>query len=651
MTKQYGNESIRSLSDREAVRMRVSTYAGGSDKEGAFTTVREVFSNSVDEFKSGHGNDIKVEYLDDGSIRISDNGRGCPVDWNEREQKYNYELIFLSLNAGGKYSQDSYEYSLGLNGIGTALSILSSEFAQVEVVRDGCLYGLTFEKGEMVGEMNKGDAGSENTGTSIQWKPDLDVFTEIDFPIEWFTEYLDQQAIVNKGLRVIFIDPKGNETVFLYDNGITDYVGRYNEGSNITEVVYLETETKGRDREDRPEYKSKYQVAFCFNNQKTLMESYHNSSFLKHGGSPHDAIKSAFVSIVDKHLKQNGMYTKNEKKIAFDDIRDSLVIVTNTYSTETSYQNQTKFAITNKFIKEFLTDYLKQQLEIYFIENSFEAKKALNAILINKRSREKAEATRLDVRKKLSGTVNNLTANIDGFVNCKLSDRSKTELYLVEGKSALGSTQQGRDKDIQAIYALRGKILNCLKADYEKIFKNEIIVDLLRILGCGIEVKSKHAKDMNTFNIDDLKWSKIIITTDADVDGFHIRTLLLTLIYRLMPTLIEEGYVYIAESPLYEIRKKGVSVFAYSDAEKDAIVVEMTGKFSIQRSKGLGENTAQMMWDTTMNPETRKLIQVMPEDAKETLEIFELFLGDDLAGRKQYIENNLHLYTDEVLNL
>lgn len=650
MSKTYGNESIKSLTDREAVRMRVSTYAGGSDKEGAFTTVREVMSNCIDEFKANYGNDIKVEYLKDGSVKISDNGRGCPVDWNEGEGKFNYELIFLSLNAGGKYSQDSYEYSLGLNGIGTALSIMSSEFAHVEVVRDGFKYNLSFNQGEIVGDLQKEKINQdEPTGTSIHWKPDLDVFTENDFPEEWFTDYLDQQAIVNKGLKIYFYNQDEEEIIFHYEKGIVDYVERTNQGQNITDSVYWEIETTGRDREDKPDYKSKYQIAFAFNNNRTLMESYHNSSFLKHGGSPHEAIKSAFISSIDKRLKQDNLYTKDEKKIMFEDIKDSLVIVTNTYSTETSYQNQTKFAITNKFIKDFLTNYLKQQLEIYFIENPNETKLIMNSILVNKRSREKSEKTRLDVKKKLSGTVNNLTARIDGFVSCKSKDNTKTELYIVEGKSALGSTQQGRDADLQAIIAIRGKILNCLKADYDKIFKSELIVDLIKLFGCGVEVKSKHAKDLNTFNIDNLRWSRIIITTDADVDGYHIRTLVLTMIKVLMPSLIDQGKVFIAESPLFEISQNDVSQFAYTDKEKDDIASKLKGNYTVQRSKGLGENTKEMMWETTMNPETRRLIKVMPSDEKETNDYFNLFLGDNLEGRKEYIEENLHLYLEESL--
>lgn len=652
----YTNESIRSLSDREAVRLRPANILGSDDINGCFHCLVEIVDNAVDEAKGGFGDRIIITKHKDNYYSVRDFGRGVPMDWNKTEGKFNYELIFQTLYAGGKYVKDDgkgYEFAKGLNGLGAAATAFTSKHMIVESYRDGYKYSIEIQNGEVIGQLKKERFNYDSTGTYIKWQPDLAVFTETNIPFEWILEYGEQQAIVNKGITLIVVNEEtGERREFYYENGIVDYINKLNNGKNFTDVVYWETEAVGRDREDRKEYKSRYEIAFCFNNEVNVMESYHNSSYLKHGGSPHEAIKAAFTYAIDKLIKQNGGYKKNEKRITWDDVRDSLVIITNTYSTETSYQNQTKFAITNKFIREFMTSYIKQQLEVYFIENPIEAEKIMNQVLINKRSREKAEQTRLDVKKTLQSNIDNLTNRIEGFVNCTSKDPDKTELYIVEGKSALGSLKQGRDADFQAIYPLRGKILNCLKADYDKIFKNETITDLIKILGCGIEIKNKHTKGYNLFNLDDLRWSKIIIGTDSDVDGFHIRTLILTMFYKLMPTLIREGYIYIAESPLYEISTPDDKLYyAYTDQEKDQILQQLNSKnVHVQRNKGLGEATAETMWVTMMNPRTRKITRVTEDDAIKANQYFEMFLGDDLEGRKEYIETNLHKFVRENLD-
>lgn len=652
----YTNESIRSLSDREAVRLRPANILGSDDINGCFHCLVEIVDNAVDEAKGGFGDRIIITKHKDNYYSVRDFGRGVPMDWNKTEGKFNYELIFQTLYAGGKYVKDDgkgYEFAKGLNGLGAAATAFTSKHMIVESYRDGYKYSIEIQNGEVIGQLKKERFNYDSTGTYIKWQPDLAVFTETNIPFEWILEYGEQQAIVNKGITLIVVNEEtGERREFYYENGIVDYINKLNNGKNFTDVVYWETEAVGRDREDRKEYKSRYEIAFCFNNEVNVMESYHNSSYLKHGGSPHEAIKAAFTYAIDKLIKQNGGYKKNEKKITWDDVRDSLVIITNTYSTETSYQNQTKFAITNKFIREFMTSYIKQQLEVYFIENPIEAEKIMNQVLINKRSREKAEQTRLDVKKTLQSSIDNLTNRIEGFVNCTSKDPDKTELYIVEGKSALGSLKQGRDADFQAIYPLRGKILNCLKADYDKIFKNETITDLIKILGCGIEIKNKHTKGYNLFNLNDLRWSKIIIGTDSDVDGFHIRTLILTMFYKLMPTLIREGYIYIAESPLYEISTPDDKLYyAYTDQEKDQILQQLNSKnVHVQRNKGLGEATAETMWVTMMNPRTRKITRVTEDDAIKANQYFEMFLGDDLEGRKEYIETNLHKFVRENLD-
>ena len=649
----YGNQSISALKGADRVRKRPGVIFGSDGLDGCEHAVFEIMSNAIDEAREGHGSLITVTRFEDKSIQVEDQGRGCPVDWNENEQKYNWELVFCELYAGGKYdnnSGDNYEYSLGLNGLGSCATQYASEYMDVTVWREGYQYSLHFEKGENIGGLKKEPTGrGRKTGTTIRWKPDLEVFTDIDIPVEYYLDVMKRQAVVNAGVTFRFRNQVGGKfetTDFRYENGIQDYVAELAGEDPLTQPVFWQTERKGRDRADKPEYKVKLSVAFCFSNKVQVVEHYHNSSWLEHGGSPEKAVKSAFVSAIDSWLKGQNKYTKSESKITFPDIQDALVLVSNNFSTQTSYENQTKKAINNKFVQEAMTDFLRSQLEVYFIENPFDAQKIAEQVLINKRSRETAERTRLNIKKKLTGSMD-ISNRVQKFVDCRTKDVSKRELYIVEGDSAMGAVKLSRDAEYQGIMPVRGKILNCLKADYAKIFKSDIITDLLKVLGCGVEVKDKHVKDLSAFDLDNLRWNKVVICTDADVDGFQIRTLILTMLYRLTPTLIQKGYVYIAESPLYEITCKEKTWFAYSDKEKNDIVASLEGKkYDVQRSKGLGENEPDMMWLTTMNPETRRLIKVMPEDVERTAQVFDLLLGDDLQGRKSHIADNGYKYLD-----
>ena len=645
----YGNESITSLKGAERVRTRPAVIFGSDGLEGCEHAVFEILSNAIDEAREGHGNQIIVTRFNDGSVQVEDFGRGCPVDWNEGEQRYNWELVFCELYAGGKYANnegESYEFSLGLNGLGACATQYTSEYFDATIRRDGKKYSLHFEKGENIGGLKTEAADRKQTGSCFHWKPDLAVFTDTNIPLEYFTDVLKRQAVVNAGIRFQLRNQQENgkfeEQEFCYQNGILDYVTELTDQNAMTMPQFWEAERKGRDREDKPEYKVRITAALCFSNTVNQIEYYHNSSWLEHGGAPEKAAKAAFVSALDSYIKQNGKYTKNESKITFQDVADCLVLVTNCFSTQTSYENQTKKAITNKFIQEAMTEFFKSRLQIYFIENKQEADRIVDQVLVNKRSRETAEKARLNIKKKLTGSMD-ISNRVQKFVDCRSKDVSQRELYIVEGDSALGSVKLSRDAEFQGIMPIRGKILNCLKADYARIFKSDIITDLLKVLGCGVELTGgKKAKDLASFDLDALRWSKVVICTDADVDGFQIRTLVLTMLYRLVPTLIQEGYVYIAESPLFEITCKDKTWFAYSNKEKDDIVAELgsSKKISIQRSKGLGENDPEMMWLTTMNPATRRLIKVMPEDAEATARMFELLEGDNLQGRKEHIADN-----------
>lgn len=651
--KSYNDDSIVSLKGADRVRKRPAVIFGSDGIEGCEHSMFEILSNSIDEAREGYGKKIIVRRFLDKSIEVEDEGRGIPVDFNKREDRFNWELVFCEMYAGGKYKNNSgenYEFSLGLNGLGTCATQYSSEYMDVEVLRDGFKFNLHFEKGENIGGLQKTEFRHRHTGTKIRWKPDLDVFTDIDIPLEFYKDTMKKQAVVNSGVRFILYDEQESgafeQYEFYYENGIVDYLTELSGGKEKTSIQYIEAERRGRDREDKEEYKMKMSFAFCFNNEVNVIEYYHNSSFLEYGGAPDKAVRNAFVYAIDKYLKANGKYTKNESKIQFVDVQDSLCLISNSFSTVTSYENQTKKAINNKFIQEAMTEFLREQLGIYFIENKMDAEKIAEQVLVNKRSRETAERTRVNIKKKLDGKMDALN-RVKKFVDCRSKDLSKREVYIVEGDSALGACKLGRDSEFQAIMAIRGKILNCLKADYDRIFKSDIIIDLMKVLGCGIEISSKHNKDLSSFDLDNLRWSKIIICTDADVDGYQIRTLVLTMLYRLAPTLIEKGYVYIAESPLYEINVKDKTYFAFDEKEKADIMKKVEGKkYTIQRSKGLGENQPEMMWETTMNPETRRLIKVMPEDAERTQAVFELLLGDNLAGRKEHIAENGYKYID-----
>ena len=650
----YGNESIKSLRGADRVRKRPAVIFGSDGLEGCEHSIFEIMSNSIDEAREGRGNRIMVTRYLDGSYEVQDFGSGIPVDYNKNEQRENWELLFCEMYAGSKYDNaggaGSYEFSLGLNGLGLCATQYASEYMDAEIHRDGYCYTLHFEKGENIGGLHKEPYHKRDTGSRIRWKPDIQVFTDINIPRDWFVSTMKRQAIVNDGVHFVLKEEtaggKFNTTEFCYQNGIQDYVAELAGDTAFTTPQYWECERVGRDRADLNDYKLKIKAAVCFSLKTQLKEYYHNSSFLEHGGSPEKAFRSAFVSQINAYLKANNKYAKSDGQINIQDVEDCVIFVVSSFSTNTSYENQTKKAITNKFIQEAMTDFFRKSLEVYFIENKMEAEKIANQVLVNMRARVKAENTRKTLKTTLQSKMD-MTNRIQKFVDCRSKDVSEREVFIVEGDSALGACKQARDARFQAVIPVRGKILNCLKSEYDKIFKNDIITDLIKVLGCGVEVRSKAAKDLSAFDMDNLRWNKVLICTDADVDGFQIRTLILTMIYRLMPKLIQAGKVYIAESPLYEVTCKGQTYFAYNEVEMDQIKAEIgDAPYTVQRSKGLGENEAEMMALTPMNPATRRIIQVTPSDAEETSKFFDLLLGDNLEGRKEYIADYGYLYLD-----
>ena len=649
----YDNESITSLKGADRVRKRPAVIFGSDGMEGCAHSIFEILSNSIDEAREGYGEKIIVTRFKDGSVQVEDFGRGMPVDYNQGEDRYNWELLFCEMYAGGKYTagDDNYEFSLGLNGLGLCATQYASDWMTADIYRDGQHYHLDFKKGENVGGLHKEPYKGRRTGSIIRWKPDDEVFTDINVPAEYFRDVMKRQAVVNAGITLILRDETGAEPAeetFYYENGIQDYVQEIAGLDGLTPVVFCESSATGRDRADQPEYKVKMSAAFCFSNKVQLLEYYHNSSWLEHGGSPDKAVRSAFVSQINAYLKAKNLYKKGESQITFADVQDCLIFVSSSFSTRTSYENQTKKAINNKFVAQAMTDFLKHQLEVYFLEKPEEAQKLCQQVLINKQSREHAEKTRQSIKKTMSSQLD-IANRVAKFVDCRSRDASVRELYIVEGDSAMGAVKTSRDSEFQAIMPVRGKILNCLKADYDRIFKSEIITDLIRVMGCGVELGGKSKKDLATFDLASLRFNKVVICTDADVDGYQIRTLILTMLYRLVPTLIEKGYVYIAESPLYEINTKNKTYFAYTEQEKAGILARIEGeKYTIQRSKGLGENDPEMMWLTTMNPASRRLIQVLPADAEETSRVFDLLLGDNLAGRKEHIALHGAEYLDDL---
>jgi DNA gyrase subunit B len=651
------SEQIKQLSEKEKVRKKISVWLGSSNHIAVLHVIKELVGNSVDEINKNNGNKIKITLHDSKTVTVEDNCKGLPFEGVNENGVENYKLLTETLFAGTKYDNgiENDNYTVGTNGVFLTVLTYASENVEYEVARpNGNIYYLAYHKGDCIKPLEI-IGKSDTTYTKIKFTLDDDIFEENYYTYDEICKIASEQASLING-EIEVIDERNNlRKIYKYEDGIKQFLEeQIAQLQPINDLIFVQKEVSHNIKKEGKELidNIKIQLALKYTkeDENNVQIEFLNGSNLIHHGTIYDGLINGLRTVIHKFLKDNGLYKKDEKQISKDDVIVGLNYVVNFKSYFPIFANQTKFASYVTYYKDVMQNLIEEYFEAYAIENKFDMERIANQVLINKRSREKAEQTRLDIKKTLQSNINNITNRIEGFVNCRSKDKDKVELYIVEGKSARGALQQGRDAYIQAIYPLRGKILNCLKADYDKIFKNEIITDLIKILGCGVEIKSKYAKGYNTFNLNDLRWSKIVIGTDADVDGFHIRTLILTMFYRLMPTLIREGKIYIAESPLYEITHNDKSYFAYDDQEKDRILQQLKGNVTVERNKGLGENTAEMIWKTIMNPETRRLIKVTEDDVIKMNQYFEMFLGDDLEGRKAYIEENLHKYVKENLD-
>lgn len=633
-------KKIQKLSDLDVVRKNPGIYGGSDDINGTIQTFKEVLNNTVDLYLENPGyNTIDVEYNPDTNVySIQDYGMGLPVGWNETEQDYDYNLVLFTLNAGSNYENNQKkQISLGKFGIGLSYSIMSSEKAQVIVVKEGVKYTLDIESGTL--KNIEEEKTEQQSGTMVKIKPSNEVFTDINIPEKWLTEYLYEQTVTNKGFKINYKNTDtGEEDVFHHENGIDDYIKELSDGKEFTDFVNFESDTlSGKDADNRDEYDSQYNVAYTFNNDNYGSTVFHNSSKLTEESSQHKSIRLAFSYAIDKMINRLGLYNKKESKIKFEDVEDSLLIIINTYSTNTSYKNQTKKGINNLDIQRKLNELLRNSLQVFFTENPLEAEKVVTQVLANKRSREKADRTRIDVRKQLSKKKNTIASKIEGYYPPKSKKKEERILAICEGKSALSSMLDGRDVNTYGIYPIRGKTLNTYKASEKQIASNELITDLYSILGCGMELSGKRGSKANNFDIDNLNFDKIAIFADADEDGIgSIMPLLLVMFERLSPQLLEEGKIYYGQTPKYEVKTLDEELYAFNDNAFEEIKKKIGNKkYEVNFVKGLGELNQNGI-SQCMRPEAENLLQIQVEK-DESVDILKMFMGKDVSKRREII--------------
>ncbi|AIY87464.1 MULTISPECIES: DNA topoisomerase (ATP-hydrolyzing) subunit B [unclassified Thermotoga] len=626
--EKYSAESIKVLKGLEPVRMRPGMYIGSTGKRGLHHLVYEVVDNSVDEALAGYCDWIRVTLHEDGSVEVEDNGRGIPVDTHPEEGRSALEVVFTVLHAGGKFSKDSYKISGGLHGVGVSVVNALSEWLEVRVHRDGKIYRQRYERGkpvtpvEVIGETDK-------HGTIVRFKPDPLIFSETEFDPDVLEHRLREIAFLVPGLKIEFEDRiNGEKKTFKFDGGIVEYVKYLNRGKKVFhDVIYMKRTEKVQTKNGEDEVI--VEIAFQYTDSYSEdIVSFANTIKTVDGGTHVTAFKSTLTRLMNEYGKKHN-FLKKDDSFQGEDVREGLTAVISVYVKNPEFEGQTKSKLGNEEVKEAVTKAMREELKKIFDANPELVKTILSKIMSTKQAREAAKRAREMVRRK--NVLQNTT--LPGkLADCSSTHREKTELFIVEGDSAGGSAKQARDREFQAVLPIRGKILNVEKSSLDKLLKNEQISDIIVAVGTGIG---------DDFDEGKLRYGRIIIMTDADIDGAHIRTLLLTLFYRYMRPLIEQGRVYIALPPLYRIKAGKEEFYVYSDLELMEYKEKLQGKrIEIQRYKGLGEMNPEQLWETTMNPETRKIIRVTIEDAEEADRLFEILMGNDPSSRREFIERH-----------
>ncbi len=624
-TNDYGADKIQVLKGIEAVRRRPGMYIGSTGQRGLHHLIYEVVDNSVDEAMAGFCKKITLTIRKDNSISVEDDGRGMPVDMHPTEKKPAVEVLMTTLHSGGKFDHTSYKVSGGLHGVGVSVVNALAEWLEVKVTRDGEVYHQRFERGKKKSKL-KVIGRKKTTGTLVTFMPDSEIFTDIEYKFEMVKSRMKELAFLNKGLIIVMIDERGREKItekLHYSGGLKQFVKYLNEGKKPLHAAPLYFE--GTKEDVIMELALQYNDSYIEN-----IFSFVNNINTHEGGTHLIGFKSALTRTINEYAKRNNLFKKGDSQLMGDDVREGLTAVVSVKMYEPQFEGQTKTKLGNSEVKGIIESWFGEKLSSFLEENPPIGRKIIDKAVQSSRAREAARKAKELTRRK--SAIDNM--HLPGkLADCSSQEPSRSEIYLVEGDSAGGSAKQGRDRRFQAILPLRGKILNVEKSRLNKILSNEEIKTMISAIGAGIGSEDLH--------LDNARYHKIIIMTDADVDGAHIRTLLLTFFYRYMRELVEKGMVYIAQPPLYRVTNAKKEYYAYSEEEKDRITKQIgEGKVTVQRYKGLGEMNPEQLWKTTMDPERRTILQITLEDAVEADRIFSTLMGDQVEPRRAFIEKN-----------